>query len=45
LDGYGAFVWPSYGATFLVLGLAILFSLRGHARAQAELRRLEKEAP
>ena len=41
---YGAFIWPSYAATFIVLGLAIIISLRGHARALAQLRRLERES-
>jgi heme exporter protein CcmD len=45
LDGYGAYVWPSYAVTFLVLALAIVFSLRAHTRAKGELRRLEDEAP
>ena len=41
---YAAFVWPAYGASALVLGLAVFFSLRAHARALADLRRLEKGA-
>jgi heme exporter protein CcmD len=44
MGGYGAYVWPSYGATFVVLGLAILISLRSHARAVADVRRLERDA-
>ena len=44
MGGYGAFVWPSYAASVLVLGLAIVFSVSSHARAQAEIRRLENEA-
>jgi heme exporter protein CcmD len=44
MGGYAAYVWPSYGATFVVLGLAILFSLRSHARARADLLRLERDA-
>ena len=43
MGGYGAFIWPSYAATFVVLGIAIVISLRGHARAVAEVRRLERE--
>ena len=41
MGGYGAFVWPSYAASALVLGAAIVLSVRGHARARAEIRRLE----
>ncbi len=44
MGGYGAFVWPSYAASVLVLGLAIAYSVSSHARAQAEIRRLENEA-
>ena len=44
MGGYAQYVWPSYAATFVVLGAAVLLSLRGHARAAAELRRLEQEA-
>jgi heme exporter protein D len=44
MGGYGAYVWPSYAATFLVLGLAVLVSVRSHARAVAEVRRLERDA-
>ena len=44
MGGYGAFVWPSYAASVLVLVLAIAFSVSSHARAQAEIRRLENEA-
>jgi heme exporter protein CcmD len=43
LNGYGAYVWPSYLVTLLVLGAAILLCVRGHARALADLRRLEEE--
>jgi len=41
MGGYGAFVWPSYAASVIVLGLAVGFSVLAHARAQAEIRRLE----
>jgi heme exporter protein D len=43
MGGFGAYIWPSYAATFVVLGLAIVISLRGHARALADVRRLERE--
>ncbi len=42
MGGYGAFVWPSYAASALVLALAVALCVRGHARAQAEIRRLEE---
>ena len=44
MGGYGGYVWPSYAVTFVVLAAAVLFAWRGHARARAELRRLEREA-
>jgi len=45
MGGYAAYVWPCYAATVLILGAAIVICLRGHARALAELRRLEGEMP
>lgn len=44
MGGYGAFVWPSYAASVIVLALAVVFSVSAHRRAQAEIRRLEDEA-
>ena len=44
MGGYGAYVWPCYGMTLLVLGAAVLLSLRAHAQALAALRRLEDKA-
>ncbi len=44
MGGYGAFVWPCYAASVVVIGLAIAFSVSSHARAQAEVRRLEEQA-
>lgn len=43
MGGYGAYVWASYAASLLVVGLAVLLSLAAHARALAEVRRLEGE--
>ena len=43
MGGYGVYVWPCYGATVLVLGAAILLSVRAHAQALAALHRLENE--
>jgi len=44
MGGYGAFVWPCYGASVLVLGLMIYFSVSAHARAKAELKVLEAQS-
>jgi heme exporter protein D len=44
MGGYGAFVWPCYAASVIVLGLLMASSISSHARAQAEIRRLEDEA-
>ena len=41
MGGYGAFIWPAYAASFLVLAVAIVLCVREHARARAEIRRLE----
>ena len=43
MGGYAAFVWPCYGASALVLGLMIYFSVAGHRRAKADIRTLEAE--
>lgn len=44
MGGYGAFVWPSYAASVIVLMLAVVFSVSAHKRAHAEVRRLEDQA-
>jgi len=43
MGGYAGFVWPAYGATLLVLVIAIVSSLRSHAKARENVRRLEAE--
>jgi heme exporter protein CcmD len=43
MGGYAGFVWPSYAASALILGLAVFLTLSAHARARAALRRLEGE--
>ena len=43
MGGYGVYVWPCYAVTLLVLGAAVLLSVRAHAKALAALRRLEGE--
>ena len=42
MGGYAAFVWPAYGASFLVLGGAVATTLRAYAKAKAQLAALEK---
>ena len=34
MGGYAIFVWPAYAASALVLGVAIVLSLKAHARAR-----------
>ena len=44
MGGYAIFVWPAYAASALVLGIAIVLSLKAHARARKMVRRLEEES-
>ena len=37
MGGYGAFVWPSYGVTALLLGALIWHSVRMMRRAEREV--------
>ncbi len=41
MGGYGAFIWPAYGVTLLVLSLLVVDSVGRLKRRQAELARLE----
>ena len=43
MGGYGVYIWPAYGASFLTLVLAVVLSLRAHAKARENVRRLELE--
>ena len=43
MGGYGAFVWPAYGVTAVVLVVLALASLRSLRRSQAALDALERE--
>ena len=43
MGGYAAYVWPAYSASFLVLVIAIVAALHGHAKARENVRRLELE--
>jgi heme exporter protein D len=44
MGGYAAYVWPAYAASALVLGAAVVLSLRAYWKARRILRELEKEA-
>ena len=43
MGGYGVYIWPAYGASLLTLAVAIIASLRAHAKARENVRRLELE--
>ena len=43
MGGYAAYVWPAYAATILTLAAAVIVSLRAHAKARENVRRLEVE--
>ncbi|WP_019960308.1 heme exporter protein CcmD [Woodsholea maritima] len=43
MDGYGVFVWASYGLTAGVTGALILLSMLRHAKAKAHLADLQAE--
>jgi len=42
MGGYGAFIWPSYGISAVVLILLVAFSLRRLHRIEADLIPLEQ---
>ncbi len=42
MGGYGAFIWPAYGASAVLLAAAIAFTWRAYAKAKAQLAALEK---
>ncbi|HEY0300188.1 MAG TPA: heme exporter protein CcmD [Rhizomicrobium sp.] len=42
MGGYGAYIWPAYGVTVVLLGAASAFTWRGYVRAKARLAVLEK---
>jgi heme exporter protein CcmD len=41
MGGYGAYIWPAYGISFLALGGAALGCWRAWAKAKARLAALE----
>jgi heme exporter protein CcmD len=43
MGGYALYVWSCYGASALVLGLLVYFSLSAHSRARVEMADLEKQ--
>lgn len=43
MGGYAVYIWPAYGASLLTLVLAVVLSLRAHAKARENVRRLELE--
>lgn len=43
MGGYAVYVWSCYGASVLVLGLMIYFSLAAHRRAKEEIAELEQQ--
>jgi heme exporter protein D len=43
MGGYAAYVWPAYLASILTLTAAIVLSLRAHAKARENVKRLELE--
>lgn len=41
---YGAFIWPSYGISIAVIGIAIVRILQQHRAVAARLHALERQA-
>jgi heme exporter protein CcmD len=44
MGGYGAFVWPAYGITALVLGFLVIRGFSRISTVQAQLRALDPSA-
>lgn len=44
MGGHGLYVWMSYGATYLVIGLLLWHNLRAHRRQRARLRSLRRRS-
>ena len=42
MGGYGAYIWPAYGVSVLLLGGAIVMTWRAYTKARAQLAALEK---
>lgn len=45
MGGYAHYVWPAYGAVFVILGGLTATILRRNAKTKAELLRIEARAP
>ena len=43
MGGYGAFVWPSYGLTAVIMVVLLITSLRGLKSTEATFERLKAE--
>jgi heme exporter protein D len=43
MGGYGAYVWPAFGVTVLVLVVLLLTSLRGLHAQEATLQALQRQ--
>jgi len=43
MGGYGAYVWPSYGITALVMVVLLIASLRSLRASEATYKRLQAE--
>jgi len=42
MGGYGAFIWPAYGVSALLLGATVAVTVRAYRKARAQLAVLEK---
>jgi heme exporter protein D len=45
MSPYGAFVWPAWAITVVVLGAVVARAILSARRWKAELKRLEKDEP
>ncbi|MEQ8709609.1 MAG: heme exporter protein CcmD [Rhodospirillales bacterium] len=45
MGGYGAYVWPSYLVTLIILGGLCVASWSGMRRQEAELKSLQDDSP
>jgi heme exporter protein CcmD len=43
MGGYAGYVWPAYIASILTLVVAVVLTLRAHAKARENVQRLELE--
>jgi len=45
MGGYAIFVWPAYGATFLIMAVLLFAALRAYRKAEREVARLQGGRP